>query len=44
MSVTYVLRTEYARQALEMMVSGRDRYIYFKRPIIPLIQTQPPEV
>jgi Cilia- and flagella-associated protein 91 len=44
MSLTYVLRDEYPRQALEMMVSGRDRHIYFKRPIIPLLQPQIPEV
>ncbi|OMJ95564.1 hypothetical protein SteCoe_976 [Stentor coeruleus] len=44
MSVTYVLRDEYPRHALEMMVSGRDRHIYFKRPIVPLLQPQIPEV
>ena len=44
MSITYVLRDEYPRHALEMMVSGRDRHIYFKRPIIPLLQPQIPEV
>lgn len=44
MSVTYILRDEYPRHALEMMVSGRDRHIYFKRPIIPLLQPQIPEL
>ena len=44
MSVTYILRDEYPRHALEMMVSGADRHIYFKRPIIPLLQPQIPEV
>ena len=44
MSVTYILRDEYPRHALEMMVSGRDRHIYFKRPIIPLLQAQIPEL
>lgn len=44
MSVTYILRDEYPRHALEMMVSGADRHIYFKRPIIPLLQPQIPEL
>ena len=44
MSVTYVLRDEYPRQGLEMIISGRDRPLYFRRPIIPLLQPQIPEV
>lgn len=44
MSVTYILRDEFPRSALEMMISGADRHIYFKRPIIPLLQPQIPEV
>lgn len=44
MSVTYVLRDEYPRQALAMMVTGRDRYIYFKRPMVSLLLPQVPEV
>ncbi|CAG9328890.1 unnamed protein product [Blepharisma stoltei] len=44
MSVTYVLRDEYPRQALEMMVTGRDRFIYFRRPMVSLLLPQVPEV
>ena len=42
--ITYVLQDEVRAQPLDMYVTGPYRHQYFKRPIIPLLQPNPPEI
>ena len=45
MSMTYVLQDQRAQALpLEMSITGRDRHLYFRRPVAPIIQTQPPQM
>jgi len=41
----YILRdNKFRGQSIETYVQGAERHKYFKRPIIPVVKTVPPEV
>jgi hypothetical protein len=44
MSYQYLLKDPVMRASLELLVAGRERPKYFKRPIVPLLQAAAPEM